>query len=504
MEALDELCRINRSHFHCLEKLSLLYAPSKSLIENQLPSTVTVLKVVARDPKISFPLSLLPPCLTEFDCIVDSLTIGASKFPESLKSLDLSWHGDDSRSWPIVFHILPPEITKIAISETVYCYPKGEDWTALSALSSLKSFSMDVHGQFMFEQAQKIPRSVESLDLRKIKSGITESWCIDILRGLPPNLTALDGIWPDDITPEVVQHMPRGLIQTDKHIPPKAVSFLPESICELQISQGDVSVISTFPSRLLTLKLPDITLELVEKLPIRLEYLGIRKVSFTLTADLVEKLPRTLLKLHAIRSYQPLREVEEVFKALPPTLTVLRAYPFFPDKDIRTVAAPSISSQYIPRCMRDLRLGFLDFFGEKLSEWILGLPTSLTTLKIGVNYLQVGWFASISNLHFLKSLEITVVNSFDGQWSQFLHFPSFPRSLKILDFSALDFTHDHTSDISNDSFIGAPPSLTEIRLPHSPLITRDCLDHLPALSFLCCYPSRSQPEWFRNRNVKLK
>jgi hypothetical protein len=85
----------------------------------------------------------------------------------------------------------------------------------------------------------------------------------------------------------------------------------------------------------------------------------------------------------------------------------------------------------------------------------------------------------------LTQLEITVVEPpKDQAWAKYLDFERLPRTLRVFSLLPLEYhgglkNDAANSDFTDDSFVGAPPSLAVIRLPRSPLLTKAFLRHFP-------------------------
>ena len=150
---------------------------------------------------------------------------------------------------------------------------------------------------------------------------------------------------------------------------------------------------------------------------------------------------------------------------------------------------PPEASLQLPRDMRQLELGCLDFSRSDFPAWVTGLPSGLTSLHLHVKHIQSDLYFSLGTLPALLFLTITVVEPpLDGGWARHLDFPSLPRSLTK--FKLLHRTDVPVpSDITSDTFIGAPRHLRTIHIPDSPLLSVDCLVHLPSLLSLVFKPS---------------
>jgi hypothetical protein len=497
VKAFEQLCSANRYHFRKLETLSLSYYKHIDRIEFEIPRTVTDLAINACCPATSkgsnMALSLLPPHLTRLAYRDLSFESGGFRFPSTLQSLELQW---GTYEWPNL-QLLPPGICHISVNpffrqvDTVSHI--DDDWTTISTFSNLKSLRIPFNDDFDVPEALLIPRSLERLDFDAMEDLPEEAWYLRVMDALPPNLTWLGWKWPEPITTPIAQKIPRKNRILGASVESEAVSYLPDSLIELFVEEGDYSVISRLPSNLKTLWLRDSCLSLLEKMPRSLETLSLEEGA-RLSSEQISKIPRDLRSLIIGHGFEPTDDIELFFRELPPNLMSLDVFPEEADCDHRIpLPSPPSSSQYLPRCMNFLKAGFLGFAAEDaMSSWVLGLPSRLITLKIGVDRLQMGVFTSIGILSVLRDLQIKVLHSQPGGWSKYLDFQSLPHSLIRI---ALRDMEDGESDMTNDDFTGAPPKLGFIDLPKSPLVTKDCLCHFPVLRKL--HLGLKTPRWFR-------
>ena len=297
--------------------------------------------------KISLALSQLPLGLTRLECTVDSLEIGDSKFPKTLKALEINFDGGEKPMH--LFNLLPIEIEKLYVpisSDDI----ELEDWTALSRLKHLKSLTLQVSGSFGVKQSELIPRSVEKLSIQNFEGDVNEmnaAWCIEILRALPKNLRELKGVWGTHdfgfISTEIAQNMPRTLEIGDWcEVAPGAVAHLPDSLKEMGLGSGDFNVINVWPSKLHHLYLPRLPDLLLDKLPATLKRLTVEWIE--LSVGMTERLPRSLSSL-CVQAFNPSADLELLLKALPRSLTLLEAMPKgYGSAQAAPVPAPSSSS----------------------------------------------------------------------------------------------------------------------------------------------------------------
>jgi hypothetical protein len=388
---------------------------------------------------------------------VEYIDIGDSDFP-TLQSLDFSWH--DEPSGPGILHVLPLSLQRLSIASP-YCRSlddDDEDWNTLSRFTSLKTLDFSPHPRsFSFAQALMIPRSVTDLTFSHFTMP-SEQWLAEVMGALPPDLKALRGIWPRKINRSVAQMIPRTIELIDARVGAKAVSDLPDSLTELKLSPGNYPAISSFPSKLKELQSMGDVSSLFDKLPVNLRDWTVgRSPNTTINAQIASMLPRNLTWLDLGFGFKPIDEIESMFKALPPSLTHFRGFPFSSDILPTTpIPTPPESSVHLPRFMKTLETGCFDFAESSMPQWILGLPDSLTTLQIQINHFQQGALTSFGILNCLKTLEICVLNSPVGGWAQHLDCRSLPPTLlhlRIIDPNISDY---EASETTKNAFVGAP------------------------------------------------
>jgi hypothetical protein len=501
--ALNELHSIKGPHFLQLQTLDINFTSSYDGIgiEFKLPSTLTSLKFFDSLQNHSLSLSVLPPYLVHLSINVKSLVIDQIRFPETLKSLELS---NDKNLWTtclsVVFQHLPRTIERVMVSSRINKLA-SVDWDAISGLTCLKHLVLWVGGALDSMEAHLVPRSVEVLVLEGL-STVDDEKCSQMLKALPQGLKRVTGIWPVQIRVKVAQSMPRTLESAEyRSVDPEAVSYLPNSFTRLAVDVAKFGAsISSFPSSLLHLTLHELPCSLAAILPPGLQNLSILDTEFVLTGEIAERLPSNLKILNVSRSYNPVSDLERVFKALPRSLTSLEAFhsnekeTFLLKKDhLDPIPAPSHSASYLPRGLKNLAIECLDFGRDSMTEWIHGLP-SLTFLKISICHLQMGAFIAFGSLSSLETLTLYVQNSPEKGWAQHLNFHYLPRSLSSLHIRDIE-GHFNDSDISNDTLKGAPQLLI-LRIPQSPLVNEDCLVHLPNLATLRFGNQSAGPRWF--------
>jgi hypothetical protein len=402
--------------------------------------------------------------------------------------------------WPLILHQLPTEIESISLLSRITGDPlTDKEWTALSSFTKLKFLHFRVSGPFGAEQAQMLPKSIEKLYLERIDCAKTNEWCISILETFSQhkNLKRIEGVWPSVIHPEVAKKIPRTLeIIHYQQIAHTAIAFMPDGYHTMEIyCPVDFGDVPTFPSKLTSLSIPQLPIYLAENLPNHLKSLNVAKADWT--PELAEKLPRNLAVLHSDFILNPVADIGGFLKSLPPGLLSLGDFYQSSMHNPAFISTPSGSSQYFPKSLQRLEIGCLDFSESNMAEWFLGLPTRLTTLVLSVKDLQIGIFASLSNLNALKELRIYVVNDSNGSWVPYLDFSLLSRNLRSLHLAEVNLAFK-ASDITNDTLKGVPPSLKILVIPEAPLLTSDCLPHLPPqLKKLLLFPRSRSPVWFR-------
>jgi hypothetical protein len=408
------------------------------------------------------------------------------RFPPCFKILDFRLQNLNHPNRTFIFRSLPVDTESITTFISLDDYAFGiDDWNALSRLTKLKYLESFVHGPFGANEASLLPKSLETLVFYGIHrtladDGSNQNLHIEMLNALPPKLTRLGGLWPQKIScAHVIQSLPQSIKILDGwHITPALVNHLPDHLSDLNVQGTLLELPCSFPSNLRNLEIPDFHEMIAEKLPNQLESLKIKKyVSFT--GKLIEKIPRSLTLLASIWVNCPIGDdIEHLIMALPPSLKEFRALPN--DVDIDSVPTPSHSSSLLPRTIEVLEIGMLDFSQSNMAEWILGLPTRLHTLSISVQHIQTGAFAHMRRLNALHNFTLIVRKTPVTGWAKCIDFKSLPRSLTSL--VTIDGDPElKASDITNDCFVYAPVGLNSLTIPISPLLTRDCLAHLPNL-----------------------
>jgi hypothetical protein len=485
LQAFQELHSTIPDHFHCLETLHLSSMSVSNRIEIKIPATVTDLSLSSNRALGTFPLSCLPPNLIKLRASVQELEIGDFRFPSTLTSIQLFFSRNPN--WTRVFHLVPSTIKILMVS----CRApnsgrmKLDDWIAISAFNDLECLGFN--HSYGVEEALLLPRGLKQLSVTNPQPfGATDEWCIELLKALPQNLELLEGLWPPVITPAIAKNIPRAVKTTlGASIAPQAVSFLPNSIIDVEVTQkAGIELILSFPSNLHRLRLPELPRTLAEKLPNGLKSLQLEGKHAVLSAETVEILPRGLTNLTLSLANNPMSDIDGVLEALPPALTEFSAFPPVHEWDPVIVAVPtsSKSSQFIPRCMAELGIGCLDFSESSMAKWILGLPTNLYYLRLRVKYLQNDAFSTIGQLYALTDLEISALNTPEVGWARFLQFDTLPQkwSSFILEDLSEEFKESNGSDIADNSLRGAPQTLQHLSLPRSPLLTEYGLAlHLP-------------------------
>jgi hypothetical protein len=223
-----------------------------------------------------------------------------------------------------------------------------------------------------------------------------------------------------------------------------------------------------------------------------------------LPLGLIEKLPQNIATLNLPWETFPASEnIETFFKAMPRKLTEFstlspKPVPFTPHP------TSSTSSLLLPRHLLNLHLPCLDFGKGSTATWAQGLPVTLCYLFLELNQLQMDVVSAFGTLMYLLSLNLTIVHPpSGGKWAQYLNVRALPRQLT--EFKLCPATDDDSgaSDITNDTLIGSPSSLTEIHLPESPLLDEACLVHLPAIENFWVGVACNSPDWFDEMEPSL-
>jgi hypothetical protein len=315
----------------------------------------------------------------------------------------------------------------------------------------------------------------------------------------------LGGFFPLEITPDIVSDLPRNveMLYCEGVEPfsftPDAVVLAPENFIRVFVQECSFLELermsSPFPPHILHLSVAHLPESLLLKLPAELQTLIIDDEEVKLNADLVSLLPRNLTELHIDSPLYPVDDAKAVFKALPRTLTSLRLLPG-PDGDMTEdpyLSDTSIdSSQFLPPCLKTLEIGDLDINGPDLAQWILGMPKSLTRFSLCVDRLAMNSFGTLGSLTCLEYLSIEFKIYGEYGWSQCIALGDLPRNL-----TTMNLEEDRKRDLTDEFFTEAPPSLTSMRLPISPLLTKECLSFLPNLEEIHCMDHSSQPSWIR-------
>jgi hypothetical protein len=501
LDALNELDSKSPGHFLHLETLHISGCIDIGCLKFQIPETVTDLKLFpSKAPFGELSLSTLPRNLIRLWCRADDLKTAGSRFPESLRSIKIGIIQTLE-----IFHLVPLDIEEIILERgsSILC-PTLDDWTAISRLTYLKRLSFEVGGFLQREHAELIPRSVEDLYLKNAWGFTTSARTVEFMQALPKNLKKLGGVWPSrDIVQEVAQNMPRTLeVAYDSRIIPDGIAKLPDKFTRLEIPiTADLLLVSSFPSNLRFLKVANLPIALLKLLPDGLETLESSNTRLVITTELAKALPKGLTSLEIKSAFNPIPsdcDLELLFEALPPRLTSLISSADPVQSRAEKIVCSSTtakSSLLLPRSLYKIHIGYLDFVDDQAAEWILGLPTRLTSLEIMVLRLQNGMLSSFASLAQLENLAVHVANAPEGGWAHHVNFGKLPRKLQKL--RLMDSQNDKTKNslLANESLKGSPKYLTDLFLPDSPFLTEKCLVHLPNVEWLCFGPFRV-PDWF--------
>jgi hypothetical protein len=527
--AMKELMSSSPQHFPYLETLCITmypfqpeYQADKQAIRRttfadrntnqshglfEIPLTVTDLKILnshssskSRRGVVKVFLSKLPPYLTNFECPGGIFVIeDGHRFPSTLKSLKLDFLSPPCQMPLVLLQILPVDLEHLSLdSAPLYLvYLTIDDWTVLNKLQKLKTLTIATSGFFEAEEATLLPRTLECFHLEH-RSEYSAASMIDILRSLPPGLTDLQGIECPVVTREVARSFPRALKTCDAGLQYdlEAISCVPDCfegpIRLVYEETQDYDFTASFPQNLRILRLHGFPALFPELLPHHLESLILTSAHLVLTADMAAALPRTLTELRIPRATEPLPNMDLVFKALPPSLTsfVATTEPF-----IKPIPTPPNASINLPRTIKELGL-VLDFPESGMAAFFAGLPKNLTKLECDIFHLEKSGFGPINTLPALKHLDINIRLAPDGGLAQYIPFHILPRELAHFTLKS----YLGQTDIVNDTLKDAPPNLSFLSLPESPLLTRGCLQHLP-LSLGSLLIHGDIPQWFPKRGT---
>jgi hypothetical protein len=520
LDAFHDLHSLHPGHFQRLERLSLKFRtrPVNLNFQLLLPQTLTDLELFRRSaaPKCNIPSpSLLPPSLKSLTLYGVEVELDGHSFPKNLKTFFYLAHSGPSESnslqWALVFRFLPIGIERVTFRSRCGTLAEADRWSSLSKLINLKSLDVSVRGPFSIELAQMLPRSIEELHLAHIYTGL-ETWCVDLLKSkaLPPRIRKMTGVCRG-INTAVAQNLPETLeLMGNPQIAPGIIPHLPNNISMVHVSStGDLGNISSFPSNASEILLPHLTHSLAKRLPKGLKSLTIHHSLIGIPLEAFSILPTNLTALDTYWTPNPSTNIEGFLKVLPRTLTCLKLSVVGRTESEIFFPTPSQSSLHLPRCMEILEIGHMDFSGCSMADWILGLPRSLTLLGISVRDLQKDTFPAFGILPSLNTLKIEVENPPEDGWASKLDFKFLPRSLTEIRLKQTPSLQPHTmqplhhsSDITNETFRGAPMRLKVLEIPKSPKINRGCLVHLPRILTIWEQP-QIVPVWFSDEQFEM-
>jgi hypothetical protein len=212
--------------------------------------------------------------------------------------------------------------------------------------------------------------------------------------------------------------------------------------------------------------------------------------------EVVQRLPRSLTKLHSDNTVKPIPDHMESFKAsLPPNLTSLKVstdtFNYEP-KEFTAVSAFLETALQLPRTLTVLELGCLEFPMNNMASWVSALPKGLTELYLHLWTLPSSGFSSFGQLSALETLHLSIVKTPKAGYAQTIDLPSLPRSLTDLSLVDLDIFFKK-SDLTDNSFKGAPRQLRKISVPVSPLLTKKVKSFFPYLTSFTF--EHNPPEW---------
>lgn len=226
----NELVSGKNFPFPQLETLKLVNTSRNANLKVPLPRTLKKLTLGSEEFHLRcLALSLLPPGITEMECVIDALErpSDGSGFPRELRELKITF-----KTPVLIFSLLPPGTQKLAISQPGYVWRQEHigEWEAFSRLRLLYfSFSPFLGRQ----QLQFVPQTLETLIVNTNESSkvkVKEPQCLDILSPLfELPFKVMQGIWPKKITIAIAQAMPRALEEFEGSVLPEAFHLLPPS-----------------------------------------------------------------------------------------------------------------------------------------------------------------------------------------------------------------------------------------------------------------------------------
>jgi hypothetical protein len=476
LDAFSELMMTSYNHFPHLEVLSLSGFTASSqfeMLSGCIPSNLKELKIHGNQVSYgTLSLSSLPKSLTKMDCNLDELKVTPEsdcRFPESLKTLTLNKLSIEA------LHLLPLDIEHLKIARV----GRGlevmtiEDWKAVGRLTKLEFLYLGYFGFLEVKFAETLPRSLKTLTFSGIFP-MNEALCIDMLRALPPSLTHLRGPMRE-VTKMIAQNLPRTLQELgldSEYVSLLSVASLPDSLTQLSVRglAEEFEQLKHLPASLrsITLYANHLPKKLLSLLP-RCQIQSFHLIGdIELSREFIEMFPRSLTTLDMPHG----KPQEEIFGALPPSLTKLSLGP-----SSLSWKPSSSSSQLLPRTLTHLSVQFLVENGSEdpEKEWISGLPSSLTYLRILLQSLPPSAFESFGKLSNLESLQVEVQSEQREGWAKLFTFSSLPRRLTHLKIRERYLKlHGHSDcGIDSKTFKGAPPSLTELCIPKSKVTAKD-------------------------------
>jgi hypothetical protein len=436
---------------------------------------------------------MIPPYLEEFLCAFNSFEASkeeGAKFPQTLRTAIL-----DSRQPVPVFHLFPRELECLEYYTLSAPADFRSNWSALSGLK-LKSLGLAPAGIFDVEDVKLLPSTLESLALDAIPGRSTTEWTIRILSAMPLGLKSLSGIWPEYITPELAQAIPRTLKWTcTSMIAGGAVSLLPPNTPKLDLSVGNSpEAIEAFPALLSELIISRLDSRIICLFPSTLKSVNVTENGFTLTKDLIEILPQSLERISVCSdSAKPIDSLES-FKLFPRKLRSLILMTTVTARNYRnfeTLPTPSESSMWLPPCLRVLQLGCIEM---PCTQWLTNLPDTLERISLAINNVDFGPLNALANRRALTSMAVNLLGEIPKKgWIQCLE--NLPPNLLSLKYMTPGVSQE--TDLTNEALNLLPVSLTQLQLPTSPLINNPSLSRTPDLSDI--YIQNHAPMWFKHR-----
>jgi hypothetical protein len=499
---LESLLEKDVTFFDALETLQL---SGKSIGEDQeldLLSKMRNLTSIRIFPSSDrFPalnLRSLPPNLATLDIRTSCLQVDDDlvRFPGSLTTLRLFL------TEPCRFiHLLPPNLTTLTyeirrIGQNFDDIPLDDFLLLPKTISELSLPCSD----FGPAHAEILPSCIQ--DLRIVSNyEFSEEKTMSILKALPKTMKSIRGIYPSVMTAALASLLPRTLsqflyvdIEWDavhllpsqlrslylvEHGSPPEILGLPSCLEAFNVEMASPSVFAALPPDLpsFSIRSGKLSLEMVKKLPSKLEYFSISENQPFDTLECWKYLPRALKNLDITPSSLNEEDIDAPFD--------------LPD-------APD-SASWFPPDLQTLAIGLVN---KPSNEWFSYLPRQLEVFCIYVVELPDMAMESLAQrLLLLTDLDLYWTKPQPGGIARFI--PYLPRSLEycVLSYSKTEINkiEDVESEATDEHLKNLPRNLRNLLLPLSPKLTEECTRYMPrALEELRL--GEDIPAWFTKWN----